>query len=479
MKLLTLWLALAFLTLIPGAFAQAPTPALSGDWTGTLNTGGPALRLVLHFAPKPDGSLTATFDSPDQGAMGLPFSAAKVTGQVVHLEAASIGGSFDGTLDTAGKTLTGHWMQGGASLPLTLTRTNQTSAAPTLAAPTLDRPQEPRPPFPYTARDVTFPGGAAGVTLAGTLTTPPGAGPFPAVVLIAGSGRVDRNETGFGHKIFLLLADTLTRRGIAVLRYDKRGVSKSTGSYALATTADFATDADAAVNFLKMQAVIAPKRIGLLGHSEGGVIAPLVASEHPADVAFVVLLAGPGMIGEKILLAQQVLAGKAEGATDADLQKNATVSKKVFDLDAQEPNPAVFQAKAQKIILAALTPEDKVEVGDPIQFAQKQIHTFLSPWFRYFLTYDPRPALQKTRCPVLALDGSKDVQVPPAEDLAAIGSALKAGGNKNVTIRELPNLNHLFQTCTTGSPSEYAKITETMAPVVLTTIGDWIVAQGR
>ena len=471
MKLLTLWLAFALLALMPGAFAQTLTPTLSGDWAGTLNTGGASLYLVCHFAPKPDGTLAATFDSPDQGAMGLPFSAAKVTGQAVHLEAASIGGSFDGTLDTAGKTIAGTWKQGGASLPLTLTKTDK--------APVLDRPQEPHPPFPYTVRDVTFPGGAAGVTLAGTLTVPPGAGPFPAVVLIAGSGRVDRDETGFGHKIFLLLADTLTRRGIAVLRYDKRGVSKSTGSYALATTADFAADADAAVNFLKTQAGINPKKIGLLGHSEGGVIAPLVASEHPADVAFVVLLAGPGMIGEKILLAQQVLAGKAEGATDADIQKNATVSKKVFDLDAQEPNPAVFQAKAQKIILAALTPEDKKEVGDPVQFAQKQIHTFLSPWFRYFLTYDPRYALQKTRCPVLALDGSKDVQVPPAEDLAAIGSALSAGGNVNITIHELPNLNHLFQTCTTGSPLEYAKIPETMAPVLLTTVGDWITAQTR
>ena len=459
----------ALLALLPAAFAQAPPQALSGDWTGSLDVGGTTLHLVCHFTPKPDGTLAATFDSPDQGAMGLVFSAAKVAGQAVHLEAASIGGSFDGTLDAPGKMLTGTWKQGGASLPLTLTKTDK--------VPALDRPQEPHPPFPYTARDVTFPGGAAGVTLAGTLTLPPGAGPFPAVVLIAGSGRVDRDETAFGHKIFLLLADTLTRRGIAVLRYDKRGVSKSTGSYAVATTADFAADADAAVNFLKTQAVIDPKRIGLVGHSEGGVIAPLVASEHPADIAFVVLLAGPGMSGEKILLAQQVLTGKAEGATDADIQKNATVSKKVFDLDAQEPNPAVFQAKAQKIILAALTPEDKVEVGDPVQFAQKQIHTFLSPWFRYFLTYNPAPALRATHCPVLALDGSQDVQVPPAEDLAAISAALKSGGNTDVTIKELPRLNHLFQTCTTGSPSEYAKISETMAPVALTTIGDWITAQ--
>ena len=477
MKPITLWLALAFLALMPGAFAQTP-PALSGNWTGTLNVGGTALPLVCHFTPKPDGTLAATFDSPAQGAMGLLFSAAKVTGQAVHLEAASIGGSFDGTLDAAGKTLVGNWKQGGASLPLTLTRTSQTSTT----APALNRPQEPHPPFPYAVRDVTFPGGAAGVTLAGTLTLPPGAGPFPAVVLIAGSGPNARDEAVFGHKPFLLLADTLTRRGIAVLRYDKRGIGHSTGSYPLATTADFAADADAAVNFLKMQAVIDPKKIGLLGHSEGGVIAPLVASQHPSEIAFVVLLAGPGLAGEKILLAQIALTAKAAGINPAEMAHVEAQDKAVFGIAAREADPAVRQAKVQAAVmnaLAGLSPADKAQVGDPLVYAKAQSRELASPWMHFFLTYDPKPALEKTRCPVLALDGSKDVQVPPAEDLAAIGSALSAGGNVNITIRELPNLNHLFQTCTTGSPSEYAKIPETMAPVALTTIGDWVVVQSR
>ena len=478
MKRLALFLMLAFMALLPGAFAQTPTPALSGNWTGTLSVGGTALRLVWHFTPKPDGSLAATFDSPDQGAMGLPFSTAKVTGQAVHLEAATIGGSFDGTLDAAGKTLAGNWKQGGASFPLTLTRTSQTSSA----APALNRPQEPHPPFPYTVRDVTFPGGAAGVTLAGTLTLPPGAGPFPAVVLIAGSGRVDRDETAFGHKLFLLLADTLTRRGIAVLRYDKRGVSKSTGRYALATTVDFAADADTAVNFLKTQSVIDPKRIGLLGHSEGGVIAPLVASQHPSEIAFIVLLAGPGVGGKKLLLDQSALIGKAEGATPAQMAQSDALDRTLYGIAERESDPAIRQAKAQAAVLKAvadLSPADKAQLGDPVVYAQVQSKEVASPWIRFFLSYDPAPALKKTRCPVLALDGSKDLQVPPAEDLAAIGSALSAGGNVNMTIQELPNLNHLFQTCTTGSPSEYAKIPETMSPVLLTTVGDWIVAQTR
>ena len=256
MKLILRFLTVfgALLTLGTIACAQAQTASLSGNWTGALTVSGTTLHLVCHFLPKPEGTWSGTFDSTDQGAMGLTFSTVRVTGQAVHLEAATLGASFDGTLDAAERTITGRWTQGGSSSPLTLTRTD------TIAG--LDRPQEPRPPFPYTSTDVAFPGGAAGVTLAGTLTQPPGAGPFPAVVLVAGSGRVDRNETAFGHKIFLLLADTLTRLGVAVLRCDKRGVGKSTGSYALATTADFAADADAAVNFLKTQAVIDPKRIG-------------------------------------------------------------------------------------------------------------------------------------------------------------------------------------------------------------------------
>ena len=477
MKLLIFWLALALTALSLGVFAQTP-PALSGAWVGTLKTGGPELPLVVHFAPKPDGTLTATFDSPNQGAVGLPFSAAKVTGQSVHLEAASIGGSFDGTLDASGKTLAGNWKQGGASLPLTLTKTDKVTAK----VMPLDRPQEPKPPFPYTARDVLFPGGAAGVTLAGTLTVPAGAGPFPAVVLISGSGPNSRNEAVFGHKPFLLLADTLTRRGVAVLRYDKRGVGQSTGSYALATTLDFAADAQAAVAYLKTQTEIAPKKIGLLGHSEGGLIAPMVASQHPSEIAFIVLLAGPGVVGEKLLLAQSALLSKADGATPAQVAQSRALDEALFSIAARDTNPAARDAAVQAAVLkavASLSPADKAQIGDPLSYAKMQSKILASPWMRFFLTYDPKQALEKTRCPVLALGGSEDLQVPATENLAAIASALKGGGNKNVTIQELPNVNHLFQTCVTGSPSEYAKISQTMSPGALTLIGDWVIKQSH
>ena len=479
MKLFALLFVLLAGSLAP-AFAQGPPAALSGSWGGTLNAGGTTLSLVVHFAPKPDGTLTATID---QGGFNRAFDVAQITGQTVHLEASPIGASFDGTLDKSGKTIIGSWKQSGSLLPLTLTKmADQTSGADvhlpqiTNGLP-LSRPQEPHPPFPYTSTEVTFSGGAAGVTLAGTLTTPPGAGPFPAAVLISGSGPNNRDELILGHKPFLLLADTLTRRGVAVLRYDKRGVGQSTGSFALATTPDFAADTQAAVAYLKTQAALDSKRIGLIGHSEGGLIAPLVASEHPADIAFVVLLAGQGMTGEKILLAQAALIAKANGASEVDVAQETALQKQLFTLAESETDPASVQTKAQAAILAALTPKEKKEVGNPILFAKAQSGALASPWMRFFLTYDPTPALEKTRCPVLALNGSKDLQVPPAEDLAAIASALKAGGNTNVTIKELPSLNHLFQTCRTGSPSEYATITETMAPSALAIIGDWVAGQ--
>ena len=470
LRLLTILAALLMLGTM--ACAQVKIAPLSGNWTGALTVSGTTLHLVCHFSPAPDGTLSGTFDSIDQGAIGLSFSTVRVTGQTVHLEAARLGASFDGTLDAAAKTVTGHWMQGGSILPLTLTRSDHVAG--------LDRPQEPHPPFPYTSTDVTFPGGAPGVTLAGTLTAPQGAGPFPAVVLIAGSGPNSRNETIFGHKPFLLLADTLTRRGVAVLRYDKRGVGKSTGSYALATSADFAADASAAVSFLKTQAAINAKRIGLIGHSEGGLIAPLVASQHPADIAFVVLLAAPGMNGEKILLAQAALTGKAEGATPVQMAQTRALNLAIFAVVKHEANPVAAQAKVQAAVLkavASLSPADKAQLGNPAAYAKTVGQQSASPWFRAFIVYDPLPALQKTRCPVLALDGSKDVQVPPAEDLTRIGQALLLSGNTDVTIKELPNLNHLLQTCRTGSPSEYATITETIAPSALMIIRDWVAGQ--
>lgn len=457
---------------------------IAGDWSGALNAGGVQLRLVVHFTPKPGGGLTGSLDSIDQpGSNGLPFSLVRQTGALVHAESALIHAVFDGTLDGAGKTITGHWTQ-TVPLPLTLTRM---TAAMRAALGRNDRPQEPKPPYPYTSEDVTFPGGAAGVTLAGTLTLPPasasigGDGPPPAAILISGSGPNDRDETILRHKLFLLLADSLTRRGLAVLRYDKRGIGKSTGKYAEATSADFAADAGAAFAYLKTRPQVNPRKIGLIGHSEGGLIAPLVAAKSP-DVAFLVLLAGTGVPGERIIAEQSALISRAEGASDVDVAKSQVMEKKLLAVAAHETDPATARTQIQALMRQAMetmTPAQKKAMGDPAPLIRAQSAALASPWFHFFLTYDPAPTLKQVHCPVLALDGSRDLQVPPAENLAAIGAALKAGGNTDVTTTELPGLNHLFQTAKTGSPLEYGRIEETLAPVLLTTVGDWIAVRAK
>lgn len=462
-----------------GAQAKA-APSAVGDWSGTLNAGGTPLRLVVHFVQKPGGGLAGTLDSPDQGANGIPFSAVRRTDAKVHAESAGIHATFDGTLDDAGRTITGRWTQ-FSPLPLTLTRLTAAGRA-VLTRP--DRPQEPTTPYPYTAEDVSFPGGAAGVTLAGTLTLPPpsaGNGPFPAAVLISGSGPNDRDETLLRHKLFLVLADSLTRRGLAVLRYDKRGVGKSTGSYALATSRDFADDAQAAFAYLQTRPQIRPRKIGLIGHSEGGLIAPLVAAKSP-EVAFVVLLAGTGVPGARIIREQAALVARAEGASEADVAVGQALEAKLLAAAAQEPDPAAVRTKVAALLrraLATMTPAQKKAMGDPDALIRAQSAALALPWMRYFLTYDPAPTLTQVHCPVLALDGSLDLQVPPSENLAAIGAALKAGGNADVTTTELPGLNHLFQRAKTGAPSEYGQIEETLAPVLLATVGDWIAARAK
>lgn len=454
---------------------------VAGDWSGTLNTGVMPLRLVVHFTRQPGGGLAGTVDSLDQGANGIPFRLVRRTGAQVHAEAATIHAVYDGTLDGMGRTITGKWSQ-GVPLPLTLTRMTAVAKA---ALGRNDRPQEPKPPYPYTAEDVTFPGGADGVTLAGTLTSPSpstgGDGPFPAAVLISGSGPNDRDETILRHRLFLVLADSLTRRGIAVLRYDKRGIGKSTGSYAQATSRDFADDAGAAFAYLKTQPRVDARKIGLIGHSEGGLIAPMVAVKSP-DVAFLVLLAGTGVPGERILAEQTTLVFKAEGVSDADLAKTAAIGKTLLAVAAHEPDPVVARTKLEALMrqTQAQVPQDmRAAVGETDADIRAKSAAMTSPWMRFLLTYDPAPTLKQVRCPVLALDGSLDLQVPPVENLAAIGAALKAGGNEDVTTTELPGLNHLFQTAHTGSPSEYGRSEETLAPVLLTTVGDWIAAREK
>jgi hypothetical protein len=269
-----------------------------------------------------------------------------------------------------------------------------------------------------------------------------------------------------------------------VLRYDDRGVGKSGGDSRNATTADLATDALAAFEYLKTRKEIDPKHIGVLGHSEGGVIAPIVANKAP-DVAFVVLMAGTGVPGDSVLMLQTRLVAKAEGVPDLTIKKNAEAERAMLDLAKTDLDSAALAAKLRPLLkqtMAQLSPADSqaISSADTSSAAvEQQMKAVLTPWFRYFLNYDPRPALKNLKQPVLAINGDKDVQVAPKENLAAIEAALKAGGNKDYVVKELPGLNHLFQTAKTGGVSEYAKTEETISPTALKVMGDWILAHVR
>jgi len=435
-----------------------PTVAgLDGDWTGAIGLGALRLRAVFHIKTA-NGVTTATMDSPDQGKTGSPVSSIACTGDDVKLELNSTGGAFEGSLAADGQTLVGRWTQAGNVVPLTLARHPAGSTSSV-------RPQTPARPYPYREEEVTYQNAASNVRLAGTLTIPRGNGPFPAVVLVAGSGPNDRNETAFGHEIFKVLADHLTRSGIAALRFDKRGIAGSTGDFATATTADFAADAEAGIAYLKTRSEINPSSIGLIGHSEGGLIAPMVAARN-SSVAFIVMMAGPALRFDEIEFAQTRLVAKAAGASEAAIEESVAVNRRLYAAVASAHNTAEAAAAAREIILASKPP------GTSDAAIEARIRIASSNWLRFLLNYDPAPALQQVKCPVLAINGSKDLQVPPAEDLAMIRKALAS--NPDAEVRELPGLNHLFQTAKTGAPQEYSEIDETMAPSALDLISGWI-----
>jgi uncharacterized protein len=430
---------------------------IAGDWIGTLETGAIQLRTVLHITSTTEG-LKATIDSPDQNAFGLLVSSVQLSGFSVVLESEKLNAVYEGRISADLSTLNGTWKQGVLERPLVFRRVKEKAELEPRS-----RPQDPKKPYPYREEDVSYANTAQGNKLAATLTIPPGKGPFPAVVLITGSGPQDRDETLMGHRPFLVLSDYLTRSGIAVLRADDRGVGKSTGEFSGATTADFATDTEAGIAYLKTRLEVNPKLIGLIGHSEGGIIAPMIAARNP-DVAFVVMLAGTGVPGEEIVVRQAELLSEAAGMSHEGAMKAREKQRKILGIVKENGDDALTEKQLRE------------ELGGEMSSAQigALIRQLNIRWLRFFITYDPAEALRKVTCPVLALNGEKDMQVPPGQNLPAIRKALEAAGNKNFEIDELPGLNHLFQTAKTGAPSEYAEIQETISPLALKKIVDWI-----
>jgi len=440
---------------------------ISGSWSGTLKVGTVGLTMVINISTNEKDSLVVTIDSPDQGALGFATSKVLLSPDSILIKSKVLAGSYRGAFGEDHSVLNGEWKQAGMAFPLILHHSNEKYA--------LKRPQEPKPPYPYLEREVTIRNEKAATELSGTLTLPKEGGPFPVVILITGSGPQNRNEELLGHKPFLVLADYLARKGIAVLRCDDRGFGKSTGSFSTATTLDFVTDVSAEVDFIKSQKEIDTTEIGLLGHSEGGLIAPIVASQRK-DIAYLVLLAGPGVTGEKILLQQTAILNKKAGFSDQEIEADRQLRTKIYTAINKNPDNEKAEQQIRKLFAAA---KKKQKTGNGLaRLEDDQIRGFIkestSPWFRTFLVLDPLDYLSKVHCSLLALNGSLDVQVPSKENLAAIEKALIFGGNSRYTVEEIPGANHLFQEAKTGNIDEYKEIEETMSPAVLEKIAGWI-----
>lgn len=444
-----------------------------GNWVGSLSVGTVQLRMRFEIGES-GGELTANVFSVDQGNAQVPVESVTLTGATVTIAMPIAGATFEGTLSADGNSIEGSFAQMGSTLALNLERTDAEETE-------TRRPQDPVEPFPYLSEDVSYANPDGGHTLAGTFTRPESGGPFPTVILISGSGPQDRDEALLGHRPFLVLSDHLTRRGIAVLRFDDRGFGESTGNFATATSRDFASDVLAGVAYLKTRDDVDADAIGLAGHSEGGLIAPMVAAGSD-DVAYIVLMAGPGVNGEQILYAQGELIARANGASRQAIAQNRELQRAMFAVLKAEPDVERAGAVLAELVRAALE-----EAGEELRAqagitddatldgaVAAQVQSVNTPWFRYFLTYEPAETIERVAVPVLAINGERDLQVPYEENLREIEAALRRGGNTEYEIHALPGLNHLFQYSDTGSPSEYQAIEETWAVEVMELIADWI-----
>jgi hypothetical protein len=439
-----------------GESNQPASPDIAGTWLGSLAVGGGPLRVVFNLSRNASGDYGGTVDVPEQGAIAGPLSKVQIDGRHVTIEIAAFGATYAGDLASNDTSIAGNFSQQGQIMWLVIER----QPGP------LDyrRPQDPVVPYPYETEDVTFTNTDAGVTLAGTMTWPRGTGPFKTAVLIAGSGPNTRNEELLNHRPFLVLSDALTRAGIATLRYDKRGVGASGGDYDAATSLDFAADARAAVAYLRAQSHFTASTVGVVGHSEGGLLAPMVADASPG-VSFLVLLAGTGVPGGEILISQDRAIDAANGVSATDLDAHEALSRRLFAVFQSTSDPTELDRQ-----LRAVLTSQGITGADQDAF----IAAYTTPWMRFFITYDPAPVLARTVIPVLALNGSLDLQVLPDLNLPPIQAALTAAGNQHAVVQKIDGLNHLFQHAVTGSPSEYASIAETISPGVLTQVSTWI-----
>lgn len=431
---------------------------ITGSWTGPLKVQGISLTINIHIV-KEGGELSSTFDSPDQGAFGLAFDRTTFDQGKLICHAPAMGLIYEAMLD--GAILKGHWSQGGQKFPLDLHRGSE-GVMPS-------RPQMPVKPYPYREVEVEVKRPDVGIVLRGTLTIPAGDGPFPAAVLISGSGPQNRDLELLGHSPFLVLADHLTRRGVAVLRYDDRGTAASTGDFQSATSADFAEDAEAVWDFLRSQEAVQADRVGFIGLSEGGLIAPMIAARN-GHVGFVVMMAGPTIPGDALLLAQTEAVMQAQGEKPSEIASALKVNGQLYAWLAGHETVDEAAGDFDRFLASVL--EEFPQHDEALNSARAMVET---PWFHYFMRYDPLPALREMDGPALALFGGKDTQVPAEVNAVALRPWFEEVHDQRI-IRVFDQCNHLFQTADTGAPKEYVTIEETMAPEVMEFIANWILS---
>lgn len=474
MKYLPLLFTSLLLTVI--AHAQQPTE----NWSGLLNAGGQKIELILHLLPAADKTYTSTWDVPLQKAKGIPSSKTEWNNNQLSIEIKMIGGSYIGTLNATGDTIQGTWTQSGMNFPLNLTPFKEGQAA---FVPM--KPQTPKAPFAYGTKEFVYEGVHTQLSYGATLTYPNDNGKHPLIILITGSGRQDRDETIFDHKPFAVLADRLTKKGFVVLRVDDRGAGKSTGDFSQSTTADFALDVEEHINYAKTLSMVDSTKIGLLGHSEGGLIAPMVAARNKS-VAFVILMAGPGVPITELMASQNEMVLQSAGIAKAAIDAYLPLYKQIMQACIQASDKAAAIAKVNELTKVWFEKTDKNFVkattnitseADIQKFATAMAETLSTNWWKFFAAYNPQPVLQKLKCPVLAINGSADIQVPAIPNLKGIETELKKGGNKHLTVKQFEGLNHLFQKCTKCTVTEYGELATTIEPEVLETIGDWLTIQ--
>lgn len=459
------YLIVLLLTII-FSYSQNIDKKFIGNWIGKLDAGGNKIRIVLKITEN-NNIFKVFMDSPDQGAKDIPFTDVKINSDSISLQLPQAQLKILGKL-IDNSIIQSLFIQGTFQAQINFEKTNEKDF--------IKRPQTPQPPFNYLEEEIIIENKEANVKLAATLTIPKSGTKFPAVILVSGSGPQDRDETIFEHKPFMVIADYLTNNGIAVLRFDDRGVGKSTGSFSEATTLDFASDVNAIYEYLKTDSRIDKTKIGIVGHSEGGIVAPMVAV-HNDNVGFVILLAAPGVPSRNILIKQSELLIKANGGSDQLVATNNKIQNVIFDIIKQynsvsERNEKIIEALNQ--VIKDFSPEEIKDLGLNKDAINAMASNLSSEWFKFFISFDPANVLIDVKCPVLAINGSLDLQVESKDNLANIKRIITFGGNKNVTTIEFEGLNHLFQTAKNGTVTEYAQIEETINPKVLDTILNWL-----